>query len=178
MCVPAYSFMFVLCVVVYVTTSVWVMFMYVVCAWMCFVHAIAVEVMVSLCLSWVNPHHLAAIGSFLLYWNSKWLNHTSYWKQSIFGSDTHSTSKPQIAPIKGPAWHAHTNTQLFERIWLVSISGRSISPFQIGLNPRPICTRVWTLKCVCMTMIHVHVSALFLCFDNKGASVIAVNVSC
>lgn len=112
------------------------MFMYVACAYVyVFLHVIPVEVMVSLCLSGVNPHHLAVIGSFLLYWNSKWLNHTSYGKQSIFGSDIHSTSKPQIAPIKGPVWHAHTNTQLFDLIWLVSITGRRVLPFQISLNP-------------------------------------------
>lgn len=101
----------------------------------CFSLVIPVEVMVSLCLSGVNPRHLAVIGSFLLYWNPKWLNHTSYGKQSIFGSDIHSTSKPQIAPIKGPIWHAHTNTQSFDLIWLVSISGRSSPPLPIGLSP-------------------------------------------
>lgn len=66
-------------------------------------HVILIEVMVSLCLSGVSPHHLAMVASFLLYWNLKWFNHTSYGKQSIFGSVIHSTSKPQIAAIKGPA---------------------------------------------------------------------------
>lgn len=72
----------------------------VVCAYVCSFTCLPLEVMVSLCLSRVNPHHLAVIGSFLLYWNPKRHNHTLYGKQSIFGSDIHSASKPQIAPIK------------------------------------------------------------------------------
>lgn len=74
----------------------------VVCAYVCSFTCLLLEVMVSLCLSRVNPHHLAVVGSFLLYWNPKRHNHTLYGKQSIFGSDIHSASKPQIAPIKRP----------------------------------------------------------------------------
>lgn len=75
------------------------------CSWSihvcCFyLHGIPAAVMVSLCLSGVNPQHLAMIGSFLLYRNPKWRNHTLYGKQSMYGSDMHSILKPQIAPIK------------------------------------------------------------------------------
>lgn len=73
-----------------------------VCGVCVFSHVIPLDVMVSLCLPGVNPRHLAVIGSFLLYWNPKWLNHTSYGRQSIFGSDIPSSWKPQIAPITGP----------------------------------------------------------------------------
>lgn len=147
------------------------MFMYVVCAHVCFLHVIPVEVMVSLSLSGVNPHHLAMIGLFLLYWNTKWLNHTSYGKQSIFGSDIHSISKPQIAPIKALVWHAHTNTHLFDLPWLVSISAHRVQPFQIGLNLHlsALCHQssqfgVGIHSSVFRPMIHAHVSTLFSVF--------------
>lgn len=90
-----------------------------------------------------------------------------------------STSKPQIAPIKALVWHAHTNTQLFDLISLVSMSGRRVFLFHIGLNGHlfVLIHQGSQHKCICMSMIHVLVSTLFVCFD-KGNSLIAVNVSC
>lgn len=92
-------------------------------------------------LSGVNPHHLAMIGSFLLYGNPTWLNHTSYGKQSIFGSGIHCISKPQIAPIKALVWHAHTKAQLCDLIWLVSLLGYSFS-FSNTPQSSPVCTQL------------------------------------
>lgn len=122
------------------------------CMCVCSLHVISTQVMVSLCLAGVNPHHLAMIGSSLSHWNPKWLNHISYGKQSIFGSDIHSISKPQIAPIKALVWHAHTNTQLFDLIWLVSIAGHRVFSFPNRPQSAPICTQSpgFTAWCVCV----------------------------
>lgn len=54
---------------------------------------------VALCLSEVNPQHLAMIGSFLLYSNPKWHSCVLYGNQSIYGFDVHSSLKPEIGPI-------------------------------------------------------------------------------
>ncbi len=156
-----------------VTMQVCVVFMYVLWACACFLHVNLMEVMVSLCLSgqiltiWLWLAHFFYTGT------PKWLNNTSYGKQSIFGSGIHCVSKPQIAPIKVLVWHAHTNTELFDLIWLVSVRGHSFSfpntpqfspvcsqsPYFIG---RCVCVRA--LKRVCMPLIHVHVSAQFPVF--------------
>lgn len=105
---------------------------------------------------WVNPHHLAMIGSFLLYWNPKWLNHTSYGKQSISGSGIHCFSKPQIAPIKALVWHARTNTQLFDLIWLVSVWGHSLS-FSRTPQSSPVFSQSPGFSACCWTLSRVSV---------------------
>lgn len=159
---------------VYVTTWICVMYMHV-CIGLCFLHVIPVEVMVCLCLSGVNPHHLAVIGSFLLYWNPKWLNHTSYGKQSIFGSVIHSTSKPQIAPIKGPVWHAHTHKHTVVWSYLTGIYLRFFSfPSSSHLSALVL---HFTLD-VCEQHLDMFACLWFLCFDNKRVGLIAGKVSC
>lgn len=163
-CLPFHVFLFVVHRIVCICNHISMCHVHVCSICVCFLHVILMEVMVSLCLSGVNPRHLAVIGSFLLYWNSKWFNHTSYGKQSIFGSDIHSTSKPQIAPIKGPVWHAHTNTQLFDLIWLVSISGRWVFPFQIGLNLHlSALVHQGSQLCVCVNTSNVFVRLWYMC---------------
>lgn len=70
---------------------------------MCFLFCVTTAVMV--CLSGVNPQHLAMIGSFLLYSNPKWHNCALDGNQSIYGSNIHSSLKPQITPINEDARH-------------------------------------------------------------------------
>lgn len=133
-----------------------------------------------LCLCGVSPLHLAMIGSLLFHWNPTWCNHM-YGKQSIYGSDMHSISKPQIVPMKGLVWHTHKhNHSILPDKYLSQSFCFSNRPSGF-FCPQPV-TRVqlsvWTLKvfecpwCMCWS------PHSFLCFDNKWASLIAVNVSC
>lgn len=107
--------------------------------------------MVSLHVSGVNPQHLAMIGSFLFCWNPTWCNHM-YGKQSIYGSDMHSISKPQTAPMKGLVWHAHRQT--FDLTWQVSITEfllfKQASVFSCLHPVTRVRLGLWTLKGVWM----------------------------
>ena len=176
--VCAWSSMFISELFVYVTTRVCVMFMYAVSAHMCVFSDMSPRWKwwcLRVCLG-VNPHHLAMIGSSLLFCSRKWLNHTSYGKQSIFGSDIHSIWKPQIAPIKSLVRHAHTNTQLFD---LAVSDWYQCQCFSFPDRPQslPMCTQspglnAWCVcvclsvcvcvfvKCVCMSVMRVHVSTV------------------
>lgn len=163
------------------------MFTYVACVYV-FLHVIRMhEAMVRLCLSGINPQHLAVIDSFLSRWSPKRPNHTLYGKQSIFGSHIHSIWKPQIAPIKPVVSHTDTHacTQTHDRLIL---SRRSMSQVaELFLSDRnqesylPPITRDHSMQRVCVFCVWMkreHASMLSLCFYNTGASLIVLNVSC
>lgn len=142
-----------------------------ICVCFFFLHVILMEVMVSLCLSGVNPHHLAVIGKFFFYtgtWNGlitlRMKNNPSLYLTSI------STSKPQIAPIKALVWHAHTNTQLFDLISLVTMSGRRVIPFHIGLNGHlfALIHQGSQHKCICLW--YMYLCPRCLCVLTKGTA--------
>ena len=178
--VCAWSSMFISELFVYVTTRVCVMFMYADSAHMCVFSNMSPRWKwwcLRVCLG-VNPHHLAMIGSSLLFWDRKWLNHTSYGKQSIFGSDIHSIWKPQIAPIKSLVRHAHTNTQLFDLAvshWYQC----QCFPFPDRPQSLPMCTQspgseTWCV-CVCVCLfVRVFLS---VCVDCVCVSAMRVHVS-